>query len=142
MARPVARSRQMERWALLALLLLLLALLLIGAYDEQTFSFLTVLWQRLLAASSLHHLAAAMQQDINGGITKRLLPAVVPYAALCIGICLLQLVLAPAQWRMAVKLYTGTLASKLAGDAMPAMRCRPPQRAPQRLPPARRANGV
>ncbi|MBU6119376.1 hypothetical protein [Hymenobacter siberiensis] len=132
----------MGRWALLALLLLLLALLLIGAYDEQTFSFLTVLWQRLLAASSLHHLAAAMQQDINGGITKRLLPAVVPYAALCIGICLLQLVLAPAQWRMAVKLYTGTLASKLAGDAMPAMRCRPPQRAPQRLPPARRANGV
>lgn len=114
------------------MLLLLLALLLIGVYDDQTLTFLTVLWQRLLVASGLHRLAAALQQGINGGITKRLLPAVATYAALYLGICLLllRLVLAPAQWRMAVAIYTGTLAvyvgivltGKLAGDAVWAYR--------------------
>ena len=73
-----------------------------------------------------------MQQGINGGITKRLLPAVATYAALYLGICLLllRLVLAPAQWRMAVALYAGTLAvyvgivllGKLTGDAVWAYR--------------------
>ncbi|MGY3088044.1 putative membrane protein [Hymenobacter sp. UYAg731] len=129
-ARPVARSRQAGRWALMALLLL--ALLLIGVYDEQALSLLTVTWKRLLAATGLHRLAAAMQQGINGGITKRLLPAVATYAALYIGICLLllRLVLAPAQWRMALALYAGTLVvyvaiilvGKLAGDAVWAYR--------------------
>lgn len=114
------------------MVLLLLALLLIGVYDDQTLTFLTVLWQRLLVASGLHHLAAALQQGINGGITKRLLPAVATYAALYLGICLLllRLVLAPAQWRMAVAIYAGTLAvyvgivlaGKLAGDAVWAYR--------------------
>ena len=118
------------RWALLVLLLL--ALLLIGVYDDQTLTWLTEMWQRLLAATGLHRLAAAMQQGINGGITKRLLPAVATYAALYLGICLLllRLVLAPAQWRMAVALYAGTLAAyvgivlvgKLAGDAVWAYR--------------------
>jgi hypothetical protein len=118
------------RWALVALLLL--ALLLIGVYDDQTLAFLTVTWQRLLAASGLDRMATAMQQGINGGITKRLLPAVATYAALYLGICLLllRLVLAPAQWRMAVKLYAGTLAvyvgivlvGKLTGDAVWAYR--------------------
>ncbi|MDB5268244.1 MAG: hypothetical protein JWP58_1284 [Hymenobacter sp.] len=120
----------MGRWALTALLLL--ALLLIGIYDGPTLTFLTVMWERLLAASGLHHIAAAMQQGINGGITKRLLPAVATYAALYIGICLLllRLVLAPAQWRMAVAIYAGTLAvyvgitlvGKFAGDAVWAYR--------------------
>jgi hypothetical protein len=112
--------------------LLLLALLLIGVYDEQTLTFLTNVWQRLLAIMGLHDLATALQQGINGGITKRLLPAVATYAALYLGICLLllRLVLAPAQWRVAVSLYAGTLAvyvgivlvGKLAGDAVWAYR--------------------
>ncbi|GAB3876793.1 hypothetical protein GCM10028824_35210 [Hymenobacter segetis] len=130
LARPATRSRPAGRRALVALLLL--ALLLIGVYDEQTLSFLTNMWQRLLAAIGLQHMAAAMQQGINGGITKRLLPAVATYAALYLGICLLllRLLLAPAQWRVAVALYAGTLAvyvgivlvGKLAGDAVWAYR--------------------
>lgn len=112
--------------------LLLLALLLIGVYDDQALALLTGLWQRALDASGLHRLAAALQQGINGGITKRLLPAVATYAALYLGICLLllRLVLAPAQWRTAVAIYAGTLAvyvgivvlGKLAGDAVWAYR--------------------
>lgn len=123
---PTTRARQTARMALVVLLLL--ALLLIGGYDEQALTFLTTMWQRLLDASGLHRLAAAVQQGINGGITKRLLPAVATYAALYLGICLLllRLVLTPAQWRMAVALYAGTLAvyvsivvlSKLTGDAV------------------------
>jgi hypothetical protein len=126
----VGPSRPVGRWALLALLLL--ALLLIGVYDDQALTLLTEMWQWLLAATGLHRLAAALQQGINGGITKRLLPAVATYAALYLGICLLllRLVLAPAQWRMAVALYAGTLAvyvgiilvGKLAGDAVWAYR--------------------
>ena len=73
------------------LVLLLLALLLIGVYDEQTLAFLTDMWQRMLAATGLNHRVAAMQQGINSGITKRLLPAVATYAALYLGICLLLL---------------------------------------------------
>lgn len=129
-AQPAKRARQPARSALVALLLL--ALLLIGVYDDQTLTFLTVLWQRLLAASGLHQLAAALQQGINGGITKRLLPAVATYAALYLGICLLllRLVLAPVQWRVAGAVYAGTLAlyvgivltGKLAGDAVWAYR--------------------
>ena len=129
-ARPGKRIWQPARIALLALLLL--ALLLIGVYDDQTLTFLTVLWQRVLDASGLHQLAAALQQGINGGITKRLLPAVATYAALYLGICLLllRLVLAPAQWRMALAVYAGILAmyvsivlvGKLAGDAVWAYR--------------------
>ncbi|GAB2856570.1 XrtX-associated membrane protein [Hymenobacter ruber] len=128
--QPATRSPQVGRWTLTALLLL--ALLLIGIYDDPALTFLTVMWERLLAAFGLHRLAAAMQQGINGGITKRLLPAVATYAALYLGICLLllRLVLAPAQWRMAVKLYAGilgiyvgiTLVGKLAGDAVWAYR--------------------
>lgn len=124
--RPATRARQTARITLVALLLL--ALLLIGLYNEQALTLLTVMWQRLLDASGLHRLAVAMQQGINGGITKRLLPVVATYAALYLGICLLllRLVLAPAQWRMAVALYAGTLAvyvgitllGKLAGDAV------------------------
>ena len=77
-------------------------------------------------------LSGGYAAGINGGITKRLLPAVATYSALYIGICLLLLglVLASAQWRMAVKLYAGTLAvsvgialaSKLAGDTVWAYR--------------------
>lgn len=129
-ARPATRARQMARIALI--MLLVLALLLIGVYDEQALTFLTVMWQRLLDASGLHQMAAAMQQGINGGITKRLLPAVATYAALYLGICLLllRLVLTPPQWRMAGVLYIGTLAvyvgivllGKLAGDAVWAYR--------------------
>ncbi|MFC6221755.1 hypothetical protein ACFP2F_00760 [Hymenobacter artigasi] len=65
----MARSRQMGRWALLALLLL--AQLLNGVYDEQTLSFLAVLWQRLLAASGLHHLAAAIPSACCGWCLPR-----------------------------------------------------------------------
>ena len=127
-AGPATRARQMARMALVVLLLL--TLLLIGGYDEQALTFLTAMWQRLLDASGLHRLAAAVQQGINSDITKRLLPAVATYAALYLGICLLRLVLAPAQWRMAVALYAGTLAvyvgimvlGKLVGDAVWAYR--------------------
>lgn len=123
-ALPVARAWPARRWALLVLLLL--ALLLIGIYDEQTFAFLTLLWQRLLAATGMHRMAAASQGGTEE-ITKRFLPTVVTYAVLYLGICLalLRLALAPAQWRMAVRLYAGMLAlylglvlfGRLAGNA-------------------------
>ncbi|MDB5236428.1 MAG: hypothetical protein JWR44_3421 [Hymenobacter sp.] len=118
------------RWALIGFLLL--ALFLVGTYDEYLLTLLTSLWQKLLAAVGLQQQAAAVQQGINGGITKRLLPAVATYAALYLGVCFLLLrVLLPApQWRLALRLYGMVLVAyvaivlvgKLAGDAVWAYR--------------------
>jgi hypothetical protein len=112
------------RWLLVGLLLL--ALLLIGVYSDNVLAVVTTLWQKGLAAAGLSRVADAMQQGINGGITKRPLPAVATYAALYLSICLLLLrcLLQPIQWRLAWQLYAGallvyvaiTLAGKLAGD--------------------------
>ncbi len=114
----------MGRW--LPVGLLLIALLLVGTYSDALLTSITALWQKGLAAAGLGRVAAAMQQGINGGITKRPLPAVATYAVLYLSICLLLLyqLLPPAQWRLAWQLYAGallvyvgiTLAGKLAGD--------------------------
>lgn len=121
-----ARPRQARRWLLVSLLVI--SLFLLGIYDEAILAALTKLWQKILAAVGLRQQAEALQQGINGGITKRLLPAVATYAALYLGICLLLLRLllpAPAHWHLVLRLYAGALAvyvaitllNKLAGDA-------------------------
>jgi hypothetical protein len=111
-------------WLLVGLLLFVL--LLIGTYSDAMLTTITTLWQKGLAAAGLDRVAAAMQQGINGGITKRPLPAVATYAVLYLSICLLllYLLLPPVQWRLAWRLYVGTLlvyvaitlAGKMAGD--------------------------
>lgn len=104
------------------------ALLLLGVCDEPIHAFLTALWLKVLAAVGLRPLAEALQRSVSGSVTQRLLPAVATYAALYLGVCLLLLRLllpAPAQWRLALRLYAGALAAyavlallgKLAGDA-------------------------
>ncbi|WP_210519241.1 XrtX-associated membrane protein [Hymenobacter terricola] len=120
------RLTQAGRWALVGGLVI--ALLLVGVYDEAIIASFTVLWQKGLAAVGLRQQAEALQKGINGGITKRLLPAVATYALLYLGICLLLLRVllpAPAQWRLVLRLYAGILAvyvgialvGKLSGDA-------------------------
>ena len=111
---------------------LVAALLLLGVYDEAVLAFLTRLWQQALALGGLRQSAEALQQGINGGITKRFLPAVATYALLYLGVCLLLLrVLLPAgHWRLALRIYAGLLVAyaalvflgKLAGDAVWAYR--------------------
>jgi hypothetical protein len=107
---------------------LVVVLLLIGVFDEPLLQFLTVSWQKILSAVGLRHHANALQQGINGGITKRLLPAVATYAALYLSVCLLLLRVllpAPAQFRLVLQCYAGTLAvyvaivglNKLTGNA-------------------------
>ncbi|GAC1598601.1 MAG: hypothetical protein NVS3B25_24640 [Hymenobacter sp.] len=114
------------RWLLVGGLVV--ALLLLGVYDEPCLAFLTARWQRALAAAGLQQHAEALQHGFNGGITKRLLPAVATYAGLYLGICLLLLRVllpSPAQWRLVLRLYAGLLVvyvaivllGKLAGDA-------------------------
>jgi len=128
---PIVQQRTgRAHWVVVGLLLV--ALLLIGVYSDVVLAVVTTLWQRGLAAAGLSKLAAAMQQGINGGITKRPLPAVATYAVLYLSICLalLWLVLQPAQWRLVWRLYVGavlvyvaiTLIGKLAGDAQWAYR--------------------
>ena len=104
------KSARTGHWVLVGGVLT--ALLLIGAYDDPVLAFLTVRWQKLLVATGLHHYAEHLQAGIDGGITKRLLPAVATYAALYLALCLLllRLVLLPVQWWLAVRLYAGTLA--------------------------------
>jgi hypothetical protein len=112
--------------------LLLGALLLIGVYSDAILAAIASFWQHALAAVGLSRVADAMQQGINGGIAKRPLPAVATYAVLYLSICLLllRLVLLPAQWRLAWRLYAGallvyvaiTLLGKLAGNVQWAYR--------------------
>ncbi|MCC3154984.1 hypothetical protein Q3A66_18160 [Hymenobacter sp. BT770] len=113
-------------WASVGALVILL--FLIGIYDEPILQLLTLFWQKALAAVGLQRQAQALQQGINGGILKRFLPAVATYAVLYLSICLLLLRLllpAPAQWRLALRLYAGALAmyvamvllNKLTGNA-------------------------
>lgn len=118
------RSGKARRWATVGLLVV--ALLLLGVYDEQLLGFFTAQWQKALGIVGLDRQAEAVQRGINGGITKRFLPAVATYAALYLSVCLLLLrsVLPVAQWRLALRLYGAVLAvyvaivllSKLAGD--------------------------
>ena len=124
--------RQPRIFFWLRLLTLLAVLLLLGVYSEQIIAGLIAAWPKLLRAVGLNQFAERLQQGLNGGIAKRPLLAVASYAALYLATCLLllRLVLAPAQWRMAVAIYAGTLAvyvgivltGKLAGDAVWAYR--------------------
>lgn len=101
-------------------------MLLLGQYDNQLLAMLTAGWQRAFEALGLTNIASTMQQSIDAGIIKRMLPAVATYAALYLSICLLllYLLLAPAQWRLAWRLYAGamvayvliTILGKLAGN--------------------------
>lgn len=113
-------------WALIAFLIVVL--LLLGVYDEPVLAALTRVWQAGLAMVGLGQQAQSLQAGINGGITKRFLPAVATYAVLYLSICLLLLRLllpSPAHWRLALQLYAGALViyialvllGKLAGDA-------------------------
>lgn len=69
----------------------------------------------MLAVLGGSHLTETLQQGVNSGITKRFLPAVVTFAGLTIGTCLLLLrvLLQPtsAQWRLVLRLYGGALAT-------------------------------
>lgn len=88
-------------------------LLLIGVYDEPILQFLTSSWQKALTVLGLKESADSLQQGINGGITKRLLPAVATYALLYLSTCFLLLrLLLPdtGQWRLALSFYAGALA--------------------------------
>ena len=124
------RPASLSRWLLPGLLLL--ALLLLGVYNDPVLDGMTTAWQRGLGLFGLGHSAAAMQQGIDAGITRRFLPAVASYAALYLGLCLLLLwlLLRPAQWQLAWRLYAGGLAlyvaiavlGKLAGNAQWAYR--------------------
>lgn len=117
--------RRPGHWALVGALIGVL--LLVGVYDEPIFAFLTARWQQVLAAVGLGRQAEALQQGINGGITKRLLPAVATYAAVYLSLCLLLLrrLLTAPEWRLALRLYAGTLVvyvgmvllNKLFGEA-------------------------
>ncbi len=117
--------RRPGHWALAGALIVVL--LLVGVYDELIFAFLTARWQQVLAAVGLGRQADALQQGINGGITKRLLPAVATYAAGYLSLCLLllRLLLTAPEWRLALRLYAGTLVvyvgmvllNKLLGEA-------------------------
>lgn len=119
------KSLTLGYWALVAGLVAVL--LLIGVYDIPLLNFFTDLWQRGLAALGLRQYAEHLQQGINGGITKRMLPAVATYAILYLSTCLLLLrvLLTPQQWLLVLKLYAGTLAvyvaivvlGKVSGDA-------------------------
>lgn len=95
---------------------LLLVLLLLGAYSESILAFLTTAWPRLLAATGLSQRAQTLQQGLDSGIAKRPLPVVATYAAAYLLVCLalLRVVLTPAQWWLAVRLYAGTLAVYVA----------------------------
>ena len=112
--------------------LLLGALLLFDIYSEQIIIWLIAAWQRLLQGLGASRYAEAMQHAIDGGIAKRPLPAIATYAVLYLStsLLLLYLLLTPAQWRLAWRLYAGALATyvlitvlgKLAGNAQWAYR--------------------
>lgn len=123
---PARKPAQMRYWVLVGALAIIL--LLIGAYDEPTLAFLTLGWLKVLAALGLRQKAEAMQQGIDTGITKRLLPAVATYTLLYLGLCLLLLRVLlrnQAQWLLVLRLYAGTVAvyvaivllARLAGNA-------------------------
>ena len=106
---------------------LVLALLVLGVYNHQALNVLTTGWERLLTALGLANAANTLQQGVDAGVTRRMLPAVATYAAAYLGLCLLllHLLLTPAQWQLTWRLYAGALAAyvfvavlgKLAGNA-------------------------
>ncbi|MBD2768827.1 hypothetical protein IC235_13105 [Hymenobacter sp. BT664] len=122
---------RVAHWAAVGGLVILL--LLLGVFDELILQALTVFWQKSLAAVGLHRQVEALQRQVNGGITKRLLPAVASYTILYLGTCLLLLRVllpTPAQWRVACQLYASVFAvyativllNKLTGNTVWAYR--------------------
>ena len=100
------------RWVLVAALVLVL--FVVGVYDDAVFAVLTSALQKLLAAVGLYQPAAAAQQNVDANVTHRYVPAGMAYAGLYVGLCLavLRLLLpAPAQWRLVLHLYAGTIAA-------------------------------
>jgi len=101
------------RWAIIGLLAA--GLLLLGTFDTPLLNRLTTGWQHVLAVLGGRGPIEALQQGVNGGITKRFLPAVATFAGLTIGTCLLLLRVllqpTPAQWRLVLWFYAGALAT-------------------------------
>ena len=94
--------------------MLIIVLLVVGVYDDAVFAVLTGALRKLLAAVGLYQPAAAAQQSVDANVTHRYVPAGVAYAGLYVGLCLalLRLLLpAPAQWRLVLRLYAGTIAA-------------------------------
>ncbi len=113
------------RWVVIGFLLL--ALLLVGLFSEQVITWLISVWQQALQKIGAGHYVESLQSSVNSGIAKRPLPAIATYAAAYLSICLLllYLLLAPAQWQLAWRLYVGALVAyvlltvlvKLTGNA-------------------------
>ena len=110
---PVSSSQTgPARWVLVGALVLVL--LVVGVYDDAVFAVLTSTLQKLLAAVGLYQPAAAAQQNVDANVTHRYVPAGIAYAGLYVGMCLalLRLLLpVPAQWRLVLRLYAGTIAA-------------------------------
>lgn len=100
-------SRQNYASRVIAVLLLVAVLFWAGVHDEAVFAVLTEAWQKVLTALGITDQLAAVQQSVSGEVTKRSLPAVLTYALLYTGVCLLllRLVLPARHMRLVLLLY-------------------------------------
>ena len=91
--------------------MLVLALLLLGVFIDELILFFTASWQQGLAAVGLGQVVATLRQDPGNNVSAQFLPAAITYKVLYLSLCLLLLglLLTPAQWRLAAKLYAGAL---------------------------------
>lgn len=100
------------RWVIIGLLAA--GLLVLGTFDTPILNWLTTAWQHVLSVLGGRGPIEALQQGVNGGITKRFLPAVATFAGLTIGtgLLLLRVLLqpTPTQWRLVLWFYGGGLA--------------------------------
>ena len=126
--QPIAPHQKLPpavRWSSVGFLIL--ALLLLGVFNNAVILFFTALWHQGLAVLGLSQVAGALQQDLGNNVSARFLPAAATYTVLYLSLCLLllRLLLTPAQWRLTVQLYAGSmvvfigmmLLTKLAGGA-------------------------
>ncbi|SHL27275.1 hypothetical protein SAMN02746009_02469 [Hymenobacter psychrotolerans DSM 18569] len=110
----------------IAVLVLVAVLFWAGVYDEAVFAELTEAWQKVLTMLGFTDQLAAVQQSVSGEVTKRSLPAVLTYALLYTGVCLLLLrLLLPARHMRLILLLYGAVfgccavllvVGRLAGD--------------------------
>ncbi|TGE17822.1 XrtX-associated membrane protein [Hymenobacter elongatus] len=128
-----ARSTRGRHFFLVALrtivaVALVAGLFWVGLHDELVFHTLTSGWQRIFLLLGLAERAAALQSGISGLVTTRSLPAVITYALLYTGACLVLLYAAlfsVARMRVVLGLYAAVfgacalllLGGKLLGDA-------------------------
>ncbi|MCB2376366.1 hypothetical protein LGH70_02150 [Hymenobacter sp. BT635] len=127
--QPAARRRPLVLVLRATVAILLVAgLFVVGLRNEPVFGLLTLAWQKLFLALGLTERAAALQQGVSGLVTTRSLPAVVSYALLYTGACLVLLsavLFDAARMRVVLGLYAAIfgacalllLGGKLLGDA-------------------------